>query len=288
MPTPKTGELRSLLAFGDQRGIASNVLGQRDPLEIASVALRIARSAPTKVLITTGFFVKGRPETDGPIGAILLGAAFTSLGWKVGFVSAPDCLSLLKKCADFPAAYVEFPVQPEAASRTLAQRVLAAEQPDWLISIEVCGRTADSRYLNMKGSDISATTPRLDCLYLESGEQKIVTVGVGDGGNEVGFGSLAPADLAKFGVNPCAVATDYLLVGSVSNWAVYVLLALLSKQTGRNFVPDSSTEFTILKRLVANGAVDGFSGDPELKVDGRSPSSSQEFFRLLREFYESL
>src|SRR5437867_13267482 len=104
--------------------------------DYAARAARALQNSP-RVLITTGFYVEARPETDGPPGAFFLGRALAAQGASVYFVGEPDVLMLLRATAEqlwLPehdngqrenenaryASYVEFPVANAATSRALA------------------------------------------------------------------------------------------------------------------------------------------------------------------------
>src|SRR5262249_26205423 len=54
-----------------------------------------------------------------------------------------------------------------------------------------------------------------------------VTLGVGDGGNEIGMGKVpwpvVRANIPRGALTACRVATDYLIVAGVSNWGAYAL-----------------------------------------------------------------
>jgi hypothetical protein len=52
-----------------------------------------------RVLITTGFYVAGHPETDGPPGAFFLGRALAHCGAMVAFVADAEPLRLLELLA---------------------------------------------------------------------------------------------------------------------------------------------------------------------------------------------
>jgi hypothetical protein len=276
------GEIKRLLLFDDHRGIASAVLRHRDPREAGRVARSLANLPPATAMIATGFLVNGKPETDGPPGALFLGAALATLGWRVVYVSGDACLRLLRDAAWFDASYSPFPVESEASSRKRAGRLLGRHQPRALFFIEVCGRTADGHYRNMRGLDIGAFTPRLDLLALATAAGGVFSVGIGDGGNEVGFGCVSAKQLARCGITPCRVRTDALLAASVSNWAAYVLILLLGLETGKVRPPSFQAEERVLKRLAAGGAVDGFSGLPGRRVDGRTLRTRAAFLRQLR------
>jgi hypothetical protein len=106
----------------------------------------------------------------------------------------------------------------------------------------------------------------------------IKTIGIGDGGNEIGMGKI-PWDVIRRnipggGLIACRVPTDYLLVCGVSNWGAYGLAAAAYRLSGRKAnadLFDSEREEELLRIMVENGPlVDGVSGKPSVTVDGLS------------------
>src|SRR5262249_27454304 len=79
----------------------------------------------------------------------------------------------------------------------------------------------------MRGVDI--TDHMRDAHSSFEGPRSAVTIGVGDGGNEIGMGKLPwplIADRIPGGATiACRVATDHLIVAGVSNWGAYALAA---------------------------------------------------------------
>ena len=63
---------------------------------------------------------------------------------------------------------------------------MAETKPSVLIAIERCGFTSDKKYRNMHGNDISEYNARVDYLFSDD----TPSVGIGDGGNEIGMGNL--------------------------------------------------------------------------------------------------
>ena len=90
----------------------------------------------------------------------------------------------------------------------------------------------------MRGEDITGIAAALDPLM-----RAPLTVAVGDGGNEIGMGAIAPYLQAK-GLIPGVSVTraDHLLLAEVSNWGAYGLVAMLDVVTGRDTLPDGATE----------------------------------------------
>lgn len=86
---------------------------------------------------------------------------------------------------------------------------------DVVIATERSGRGFDGKYYTMKGRDISDGIDPIDDLFSEaSNNPAVVTIGVGDGGNELGMGKIAKRvkkniDLGD--VIACAVEADLVL-----------------------------------------------------------------------------
>ncbi len=173
-----------------------------------------------------------------------------------------------------PEQVLSFPVADRASSRQHAQALLDRYRPALLISIERCGPTKDDRYLNMRGLDVSDQTARIDALF----EGELPSVGIGDGGNEIGMGNVAAA-VASSGQlvpDPCVTRVNKLIIASVSNWGGYGLVAALSSLVGRDLLPSVDDERRLVERTAALGAVDGTTGEADGKVDGFGPEVTAE------------
>ena len=221
---------------------------------------------PGGVIIVTGFYVvmAGKPETDGPPGAIAIGEALKALGRSVTYVSDRYNTPVQRRYAN-GSEVIDFPIEGSVASKKQAKAILEAVKPSLLISIERCGRTRDDTYLNMRYVDISPHTARLDYLF----DSEIPSVGIGDGGNEIGMGNLAEViplvdTLPDY---PAVNQVDRLVIASVSNWGGYGLVAALSRLTGKNLLPSVESETAMLHGMVAAGVVDGTTGDAVPTVD---------------------
>jgi hypothetical protein len=113
---------------------------------------------------------------------------------------------------------------------------------------------------------------------------RAVTIGVGDGGNEIGMGD-AGARLARLGPLMARIAsvvrTDHLVVSGVSNWGAYGIAAALERLTGRALLHTPEVERRLVEACVAAGAVDGLSRRHETTVDALGLDVHQAFVRLL-------
>ncbi len=256
------------------------------PADYCARAAQDAWDARAHVVLTTGFHVAGRPETDGPPGTFFLARGLAQVGARVTFVSEGETLQLLQALAAAmwpalpPPDYVAFPIAGPAASRAFAQTLLERRRPTAVIAVERCGRSAEGRYLNRRGRDITAYTAQIDDLFTGAG---VPTIGVGDGGNEIGMGCVAAALREDLDYPaPCVTPVDHLVVATVSNWGAYGILAYLSAHAGRNLLPGDDELVAALRLLADLGAVNGMSGRAEAMVDGFALEVDTEMLDALR------
>jgi hypothetical protein len=237
-------------------------------------------------IITTGFYIISTQaaETDGPLGAVALGRALEELGFEVVFVTDRYAVPLLSLNQLREARVIEFPMVDHTASQNFAQELLDEIQPAITIAIERCGFTRKYRYLNMRGGDITDFTAKIDYLFL--GKEN--TLGIGDGGNEIGMGKLAAQIRAlPFLVDkPAATATSQLVISSVSNWGAYGIVAAMSQLHHRDLLPSVSWERELLQELVARGAVDGISGQNICAVDGFNTEQNSQVLTRLKQLIQ--
>ena len=129
---------------------------------------------------------------------------------------------------------IALPVTTHDDSEKEAKSLLATLDPSMLISIERCGFSYDRVYRNARGLDISFDTAKLDYLFLHADKSKTHTIGIGDGGNEIGMGNIAQyvpdmslldARLPKY---PCTTKVNDLIVTSTSNWGAFGIAAAVA------------------------------------------------------------
>jgi hypothetical protein len=103
-----------------------------------------------------------------------------------------------------------------------------------------------------------------------------ITIGIGDGGNEIGMGKIAWDTIRKNIDNgamiACRVPVDYLVVAGISNWGAYALAAGIALVRGQKLDPalfDPEKECQLLQLMVEKGPlVDGKTSEPTATVDG--------------------
>jgi hypothetical protein len=249
-------------------------------------ALSAARAllGAERVLIATGFLVaEGMPETDGPPGAAVLGRALRRLGASVRYTSDPAVLPVLEaslKTLDEPIDVFAYPEGPDAA-----RDVLASEAPTHLIGIERPGRGHEGDYLNARGVSVAAWNLPLDEMFVRARRaRRPITIGVGDGGNEIGMGCVR-GRLAREGALmariACVVSVDHLVVAGVSNWGAYGIVAQLGRLTGQTLLHTPAEERKLIDACVGAGASDGLTRRREPTVDALDADTHAAVVALL-------
>ncbi|MBM04241.1 MAG: hypothetical protein CL766_05600 [Chloroflexi bacterium] len=258
--------IEDIILSKDGRGI-SNL---RDNLskDYCKQAAKFVLKNKGVVMITTGFYIaKARAsETDGPPGAIAIGNALDQLGYTVIYVSDKYTVKYLSAMKKNNALIVEFPIEEDLSSKNFAMNIINKYKPQLIISIERCGFDETFSYRNMHGVDFSNYNAKIDYLF----SNKINSVGIGDGGNEIGMGDfiekiVETSSLVRY---PSITKTTFSIIASVSNWGGYGLVAALSNIVGENLLISIEEEIKLINTLVDLGAVDGFSAKNINKVDG--------------------
>ncbi|MBN2583013.1 MAG: DUF4392 domain-containing protein [Planctomycetes bacterium] len=226
-----------------------------------------------RVLVATGFPVGGTYETDGPIAAVGLYDALERMGFEPHFVAAPPIAHVLAE----RYRVIEFPILDLQASRRPALDLLDRWQPVAMVSIERPGHAADGRCYNMAHQDISDRAAKLGVLFEEAA---CLTIGIGDGGNEIGMGNVLEA-LATLEIRPCVVRTTHLIAATTSNWGAYGLMACLAHLSGLPLL-DAVDEHVVFDFFLSRHAVDGRTMRREKTVDGHALERTDQILRQLR------
>ncbi|MGF1619767.1 MAG: glutamate cyclase domain-containing protein [Rhodomicrobiaceae bacterium] len=297
--------------FSGQRAI--HVLATSNGVEVGGRVL--SQDPIMNIMLLTGFSVaKGKPETDGPPGTAVLGLTLQRSGRNVTFVTdranepilraaweaarkaaleetlarraalPPENahsldveVDLLNNLA-FNAEVFRAPHFGNFASRRAA-RLLDRVRPDAVMAVELPGRSVEGNYKNMRGVHISGFNPPLDAIVLEANRRSgIITLGVGDGGNEAGMGvvrdlvppALDGSDMAS------NVPVDHLITATVSNWGAVGTAMAFARIIGRpELTPTWAQHGAAIKASADAGAVDGVTRLPEPSVDGFSWEAHQ-------------
>jgi hypothetical protein len=251
----------------------------------AAVAAAKSLARARRVLIVTGFaFGPDLPETDGPPGAAVLGRALRALGKDVIHVTDPVCVAVLEAALKAAGEPADIDVFPDGDATAAAAAMHRRHRASHLVAIERPGRSRDGGYWSMRAQTIAPWHREVDALFLKR-PRAVTTIGIGDGGNEVGMGNLR-AQLARAGGTLARIASvvpvDLLVVAGVSNWGAYGVAAALARLAGRDLLHTPEEERTLIAACADAGAVDGMTRRREARVDGLPASAHASFVELLR------
>lgn len=268
---------------------------------------RVPEGAP--IIIGTGFIVPPylRLEGDGPIGAPFLAralaitrAAHPIIVTEPANVAAMETvmrasglqLASLEEALEVPhkTAVIPFPVTGAAASRESAAKMLDDIAPAAVIAIEKPSRNDDDRYHNGMVVDVSDVVARLDYLLDQAQERGVLTIGFGDGGNEMGMGNIRDvvADNVPngkiLGASTCA---EILVVAASASWGSYGVEACLAALSGKAHVlHDEEMERRMLDATAMAGIVDPLTGMAEGWLDGVPPQVNYAIVRIINYLLE--
>jgi len=234
---------------------------------------RHLRDITGTVIIATGFPVSSTFETDGPVGAIALYQALEALGARPYIA----CGAPLAHALATDYRVLNLTARNLETARVEATTQLLALQPRAIVAIERPGIAADGRYYNMRGEDITA-----QCFYFDPfiSQANCPTIGIGDGGNEIGMGNVATA-LTRLDITASVTCCNELLVADVSNWGAYGLIAFLGLWSQQDLLATISPE-DLLHYLSAHGSVDGVTRQNTLTEDGLLPFEGANIIEQLR------
>lgn len=268
----------------------TNILRHKPPLTqnlpfIASQLLDHIKKYQS-ITITTGFPTFGTFETDGPVGAFLLGNFLSENEINVQITTEQSLLDVMKRLpwTDTPNSSLEF---INIANLTDIGEIL--------VSIERPGQNIQGIYHNMKGNAITSLIDDIETKIDENLPKYWLSIG--DGGNELGLGALKSRIQAVIpygrmckcscgqGIAVEKNASDYLL-GITSNIATLILIFELAHQMGTTFDYSWKREVELLKILNQNKIIDGVTGESGT-VDGIDPRLMQKILKSISHFFRT-
>jgi len=206
----------------------------------AVCATSIAEHPVPSLAITTGFFIRhAEPptaETDGLTGSAHLAAGFVHAGIPATIITDVLCAGAVRAAVKPIPEKIDVRVLPvsEAAVRDLCVDLAKLERPvTHCIAIERVGPARDGKPHREHGWDMTEDTAPLHLLFDDGrGKHPWTTIGIGDGGNEIGMGNLPFEMVEKYIPNgarvACVTGCDHLLVCGVSSWGGLGLLAAVA------------------------------------------------------------
>lgn len=278
----------------------------RNPLAEFVELIQKIPSKNKQILIATGFPIsrKLKPETDGPLGAMALAKVFDLLGYSVDVVTDKLYMPVIESLLSLLRLRVKMIhiVSPKDTPQGMKlDPLLETSSIDLAIAVEVPSPNIAGVYHNMHGFDITPIAGNFGLLFNTLSKSNVMTIGIGDGGNEIGMGKirnlLYKQDAVPFGSVcrcPCkkgilsAVETDYLLSAATSNLGAYALCAILAAKFNLDFFPTPEYEEKMLRVAIESGAIDGITEKPELKVDGIPCETIKTVIEKMTIIYEEM
>jgi len=251
---------------------------QQEPLSLR-VASALTDANIGNVAFFTGIVHERQPkgELDGPIGCAVLATALERIG-RTAVVFAPAAV-LPVIAAARGALGGRFAAEPEQRAPEWEGAV------DVAVSIERLGRNRKGVYHSIFGVP-RAQERVVDDLFDGFNRSGRVTIGIGDGGNEIGFGSISRAarGVVPRGRDcgcPCGAgivahtAVRHLLVASVSNFGAYAVASAMALLEGSvDLAPDPTKIAAAMSAAVDAGGIDGGSMTPGRVADDGIPANT--------------
>src|SRR5262245_5504840 len=256
------------------------------PNDLTDACRSIANHAAPRVGIVTGFMIPTvdppTGETDGPPGALLLAQALHRHGIPcvlLSDASGHDALwaglELLNLTQAITLVGLPMDLDPAAVFHITrpVTHLIALERSGPSYGFESIPPEHRGRNHTMRGRDITDLTAPAHRLF--EVPRDFVTIGIGDGGNEIGMGRIPYQTICKNIPNgeltACRTAADHLIVAGVSNWGAWALAAGMMSMKGimEPELFQASRELRLLERLVEHGPlVDGKKAEKAATVDG--------------------
>lgn len=264
------------------------------------IASQLLQRPGSHVGILTGAAVPDhlpKGENDGPLGAMALGHALRVLGYRVTYLTETELHDIFEALATVYGRDFEY---VELAKDSADDHASTAMDLDVLVSIEKLGSNAKHVLHGATGTSREGTRAHVDGLVGRMNAAGCLTVGIGDGGNEIGFGKLydAAREIVDFGKTcrcPCgdgivtATPTRILYPAAVSNWGAYAVVAALAAETkdfGILHTPERELELLTLATSV--DCRDGGTGVARDWVDGVPGPTSAAIVQILRTLAETV
>ena len=288
-----------------------------EPMPLAAARrLRDAVGPDRCVVLLTGVYVPvALPfgETDGPPGvAIAARALDIGLGAKpvvvceeplMGGIELTAVAAKLLPVRDAEHARRKahtvllepFPIASLEDSAARARELFSRYEPAAVVAVERLGWNSKRRYHYAGGAPL----PRqgyVECLFEAAEAAGVLRVAVGDGGNEIGMGSIVERvrEVVPAGRRchcdclagtACTVGADALVVANTSNLGAYGIAACLGLLLDRpDLVHDRATERRLLDAVAEAKCMDGGFVSPSVDGGEDSPLAIVELLHRVVDF----
>lgn len=318
---------RGLASFNDADGPLLRGHLENAARDLAERGCRVALVTGFAILTDAGPVA----ETDGPPGSLFFAAMLQACGIDVCLVTDQLGEPLVRAgmaawSVDAVPMLIAPPVVNDAVGRVAIdawwQRITRESREfSHLVAIERVGpshtlssldENARSEFAavvppqerdvchNMRGRSLDACTAPLHRLFeteASTSSTTSSTIGIVDGGNEIGCGNVpwqvlrralaqGVASRDHAATIPCRIQTNHAILAGVSNWGAYALGAAVAFLLGKQSHLEDwtiDTQRRLIEAIVADGgAVDGVTKRREATVDGLALSDYLAVFDEIR------
>ncbi len=270
------------------------------------------------VYIMTGFILRPHkmPEMDGIVSSILLCRAMVeAFDCKPVIICPEDNVIAVKNCApaiglhlyedfnelcELPMAMgvISFTKKVEEAD-SCADSILGMGLPKALISIEAPGANEFGEYHNAVGENITQLEAKMDILFDRVKEKGILTLSIGDLGNEIGMGVIGDhirkyipytdKEQCKCGCKGGILArtkADHIITATTSDWGCMGLIGALAYLLKNiKIMHDITMQAEVMTIASRSGMID-MTGSLLPGVDGFNIDMNCAIVNLMRQCVE--
>jgi D-glutamate cyclase len=289
---------------------ARHAAGDKPLTMAAAQGFRKNVKAGDSVLVLTGAGYEPtmpKGESDGPPGAASLAKIlYKGLGAVPVYVCEPchaepivassEAAGLMVKPFDqardrhLGAAIAMSPTDQSKVAKW-AKQLFDTMKPQAVVSIERLGAGADGIVHNATGQPLQGPQAKysgvidIGAVMLEANKRKVFSVGIGDHGNEMGFGTIYDAvvkTMPRGDKLATVIKTDIVIPAMMSNWGCYGIEACLAFLLKRpELVHSPEAEERIVRACLDSGGLEAMFCTTDFFVDGLDGESSMACVQIL-------
>lgn len=291
---------------------------------VAAERLAKAVKPSDTVILSAGWVVPPLYPVGEPCGtagtAALARAIYFGLEAKSVFLSEEPVLPVWEACVNalemrtvpykhfketpYAISTRSFPIDEREAKKA-AKEILDELEPSAVITAEKCSKNEKGVWHTGVGKNMGPWTAKIDYLIEEARDRGILTIGIGDLGNEIGMGNIhdeAVQILDKYcytnlgtkcrcgcgGGIVAVTQANSLIVATASNKGCYGLIACLSGlKDDPKVLHTAEQQYRLIDRVVTMGAGDSITCRPSLTEDGAPIKISMHLIDMLHFLVES-
>ncbi len=200
------------------------------------------------------------------------------------------------KKAQSAVVVLPFPINEEKAKGE-AKRLLDEFNPSLVAAVEKVSPNVKGIHHSASGFSVHDHSAKVGILWEDATAQGIPTIGIADGGNEIGMGNIMET-VKKIVPNaakckcPCGAGTaaalkaTELFAAYISNWGAYAIAAgLAALKDDLNLVQTGAMELRMVRACVDAGAIDGVTQLTYPGADGEDEEVNSWIPEMLRRAY---